>query len=386
MRKIIEKYLSDNINGAELGRLKMWLANEKNQSKFKSIVKKHYYLNLGLQEVDLEKEYSLLLNKLEGYQSNKRGSSYYVWYQIAASLIVLLGLVCIMYLILNDPNRSYVDGNAITIEQENGNIQVIKEDGSLEIVDSKGKVVGRQVGSQLDYRNVGAAKRDNQVDEVLAYNELVVPNGKKMRLILSDSTIVHINSGTRFKYPIRFLQNKDRKVFLDGEAFFEVSKSKDNPFIVNTDEIDVRVLGTKFDVSSYKGDDAVRTILVEGSVELYHAGEGHLKKGKYLLAPGQIASWKKVENNMAIMAVDVDEYTSWVQGQIVFKIRPFSEIIKVLERHYDVSITNNYRFLDDQHFFAKFDIETIEQVLTYFQNSTPFTYTRVGNKIEINQP
>ena len=385
MRKIINKYLDDTIDGVEMERLMVWLEKEKNQTKFKAIVENHYHLNLGLQEVDLEMEYSLLLNKLDGHSINKRHSSF-KWYQSAAVLIALLGLGYIMYLTLGSSDETYIDANAITIKQENGNIQVIKEDGSVKIVDSKGKVIGRQNGGNLDYKNVGSTNTYNQVDEILAYNELVVPNGKKMKLILSDSTIVHINAGTRFKYPVRFLKNQDRKVFLEGEAFFEVTEDKSNPFIINADDIDIRVLGTKFNVSSYTNDESISTVLVEGSVELYHVGKDQENKDKYLLAPGQIASWKKSENNMAINMVDVNEYTSWVNGQIIFKIRPFPEILKVLERHYDVSITNNYDFLNSQQFFAKFDTETIEQVMTYFQNSIPFSYTRNGDKIEINKP
>ncbi|PXX25733.1 FecR family protein [Arenibacter sp. ARW7G5Y1] len=385
MRKLINKYLDDSIDGVEMERLKVWLEKEKNQKKFKAIVENHYQLNLGLQEVDLEKEYSLLLHKIQDNRIAQRRSST-IWYQRAAILIALFGIGYIMYLTLGKSDEPYIDANAITIKQEDGNIQVIKEDGSVVIVDSSGKVVGRQDGGELDYKNVATSNSNNQVEESLVYNELVVPNGKKMKLILSDSTIVHINSGTHFKYPVRFLKNQNRKVFLDGEAFFEVSEDKNNPFIVNTDDINIRVLGTKFDVSSYANDDTVSTVLVEGAVELYQT-RGELRdKDKYLLAPGQIASWKKLENDMDIAVVDVNEYTSWINGQIIFKIRPFPEILKVLERHYDVSITNNYRLLDSQQFFAKFDTETIEQVMTYFQSSIPFSYIRVGNKIEINQP
>src|SRR5690606_15066526 len=135
--------------------------------------------------------------------------------------------------------------------------------------------------------------RDQQPDEVLIYNELVVPYGKRMKLILSDSSIVHINSGTRLKYPVKFLKNKDRKVFLEGEAFFEVSKSKTASFIVNTDNIDIRVLGTRFNVSSYANDNSVYTVLVEGSVELNTTDSAKNDEKKYVLIPGQIASWDK---------------------------------------------------------------------------------------------
>lgn len=385
MKELIDKYLNDSIDGVEREKLRIWLEKEKNQTKFKAILESHYYINLGLQEVDLKKEYSLLLNKLEGHSLNKRRSNS-VWYQRAAVLIGMLGLGYIMYITIGNSDETYIDQNAITIKQENGKIQVIKEDGSLEIVNSAGKVIGKQNGGQLDYKNVKERDSANPLNQTLTYNELVVPYGKKIKLVLSDGTLVHINSGTSFKYPVKFLKDSDRKVFLNGEAFFEVTKSKTSPFIVNTDEIDIRVLGTKFNLSAYQDDEAASAVLVEGSVEVYKVGELGEDNNKFLLFPGHIATWNKSKNSMEIAIIDVNEYTSWINGQIIFKVRPFPEILKVLERHYNVSITNNYNFLDSQRFFAKFDTETIEQVMTYFQSSIPFTFTRVGDEIIINKP
>ncbi len=385
MKGLIDKYLNDSINGLEMERLKVWLEKEKNQEKFKTILECHYEINLGVQEVDLDWEYSLLMDKLEGKSSSGRRSSF-VWFKRAAIFVGFLGLGYLMYMTTEDSYKMEVDGNTIMIKQENGNMQIIKEEGSVEIVDNKGRIIGKQNGTQLDYRNSVARDTDNLPNEILTYNELVVPYGKKMKLILSDSTIVHINSGTRLKYPVNFLGNKDRTVFLEGEAFFEVTKSNKAPFIVNTDKVDIRVLGTKFDVSAYQDDEKVSTVLLEGSVELYTSDHGTVGDEKYLLVPGQIGSWNKSMNKMKVAETDVNEYTSWINGQTIFNIRPFPEILKVLERHYNVSITNNYKLLDNQQFFAKFDTETIEQVLTYFQNSVPFHYTKTGDMIEINQP
>ena len=385
MKELIDKYLNDSINGLEMERLKVWLEKEKNQKKFKTILESHYLINLGIQEVDLDREYSLLMDKLEG-KSTSGSRSGFVWFKRAAIFIGLLGLGYMIQRTTAGSDKMEVNGNTIMIKQENGNAQIIKEDGSVEIVDNKGRIIGKQNGTQLDYRNSVAAEADNLSNDILTYNELVVPYGKKMKLILSDSTVVHINSGTSLKYPVKFLENKDRKVFLEGEAFFEVAKSNTAPFIVNTDKIDIRVLGTKFDVSAYRDDEHVSTVLMEGSVEISTSGRSTIGEEKYLLEPGQIGSWNKSMDNIKIAETDVNEYTSWINGEIIFRIRPFPEILKVLERHYNVSITNNYRLLDSQQFFAKFDTESIEQVLTYFQNSTPFQYTRNGDRIEIDQP
>jgi ferric-dicitrate binding protein FerR (iron transport regulator) len=105
-----------------------------------------------------------------------------------------------------------------------------------------------------------------------------------------------------------------------------------------------------------------------------------------MLTPEHIAFWNKKEPQISINEVDVNEYTAWTKGVLIFKVRTFSEIIKVLERHYDVAITNNYTELNNQRFFAKFDIETIDQVLASFQDSEPFDIKKEGNKISITKP
>src|SRR5690606_36367432 len=107
----------------------------------------------------------------------------------------------------------------------------------------------------------------------LAYNTLKIPFGKKFRLQLSDGTMVHINSGSTLKYPIKFIAGENRQVYLDGEAFFDVAKDKKHPFIVNADNLNVRVLGTHFNVSNYPEDAVTDVVLVEGSVGMYRSNE-----------------------------------------------------------------------------------------------------------------
>ncbi|WP_282055814.1 FecR family protein [Maribacter luteus] len=384
MKDLIDKYLSDSINGLELEKLKVWMGKEENRENFKSAVEDHYRLILGLQNVNLEKEYSRLMKKIE--RKNKAAKrSRFVWYARAAIFIGLLISGYLVYLSSDGAINIPIEENAITLKQDNGNKKVIKENGVVEIVNAKGEVVGRQDGNQLNYKNEAAISSNEYNSETLSYNELFVPNGKKIKLILSDGTIVHVNSGTYLKYPTKFIQGQPRIVLLDGEAFFEVTKDKNHPFVVNVNEINVRVLGTSFNVSSYRDDDKLSAVLVEGSVELYKTKVENDQE-RFLLTPGHRASWDKGTQVMKIDSVDVREYTSWVDGQLTFNIRTFEDILKVLERHYNVQITNNYRLLDNQRFFAKFDTETLEQVLNYFQNSTPFSYTREGDKIEINEP
>ena len=275
-----------------------------------------------------------------------------------------------------------LDKDLITLRLGNGNIEIVTSNDERKIVTQEGVAVASQKGEVLIYSNL---KDSQDTNEALTYNELTVPYGKTFKLELSDGTQVYLNAGTTFKYPVAFIKTEHRQVFLDGEALFDVSKSKTHPFIVSTEDLNVRVLGTRFNVSSYKEDATTQTVLVEGSVGLYQKDEIFKETSATVLTPGKIASLNKRNKTIEIKEVDVEEYIAWTQGKLFFKIRPFSEIIEVLERHYDVSITNNYEKLNAQRFFAKFDIETIEEVLNSFQFSEAFEYEVNDNEIIITK-
>jgi ferric-dicitrate binding protein FerR (iron transport regulator) len=172
---------------------------------------------------------------------------------------------------------------------------------------------------------------------------------------------------------------------LTGEAYFEVTKDQEHPFIVNTDDIDVKVLGTKFNVSHYPEDTSISTVLVEGSVELHEWDDsGKDISDPVLLKPGFMAEWNKPDRLMSVENVDTRIYTAWVQGKMIFRNTTFRKIRQALERKYNVTIINNNTDLDDQLFDATFDIETIEQVLQSFNKSYAINYKIENNKVIIN--
>lgn len=385
MKDLTIKYFTNTISTSELIELSDLLKDKKNRKLFKIYVKDYYEVDVALQNVDLEFEYLDLIKKIEKKKRNIR-LVYSGWYKWAAVFISIIGLS--YFFILNSGNSKelQIDENTITLKLNNGNIKVISEDGNEKIINKDGLVIGTQEGTKLDYENKNNKESSDGVEELLAYNELVIPYGKTFQLILSDGTHVHLNAGTKFKYPVKFLPGKNRQVFIEGEAFFDVAKDDNHSFVVSTKEINIRALGTQFNVNSYSDSEIVNTVLVEGSVGIYGEDENFDANTSVILNPGHIASWNKSEKNIQIKKVDVTEYTAWTEGVLHFKIRPFSEIIKVLERHYNISITNNYEFLNNQRFFAKFDSENIEQVLNSFKNSEPFLFEIKGDQITINNP
>ena len=294
----------------------------------------------------------------------------------AAILVVVLGSLYFFNQRNAGKKSISIPKNSITLEMDDGTIKVISTIDTKEIKNNKGEIVGKQEGSKLNYKDYSKTKE-------LVYNELTVPYGKTFQLILSDGTKVHLNSGSSLKYPVNFIAENDRKVFLEGEAFFDVAKDPDHPFILNSKEVNIRVLGTKFNVSSYSEDTDISTVLVEGSISLYLDKE-YSKDKSLLLKPGFKASWNKNTKKINVDKVNTEIYTGWTEGKLIIKDLPFNKIRKKLERKYDVKIINNNKVLDNNTYTATFDVETIEHVLQTLNKSFPIDYKINGNEIIIN--
>ena len=147
--------------------------------------------------------------------------------------------------------------------------------------------------------------------------------------------------------------------------------------------MDVRVLGTKFNLSSYLDDDNVSTVLVEGSVSLNKAGESE-GETSLVLEPGYRAVLDKKENSIAIDKVNTELYTGWMKNKLIFKNMKFKHIRKKLARKYNVEIINLNHELDENTYNATFDVETIEQVLQTLNRNYPINYVYENNQIKIN--
>jgi hypothetical protein len=294
----------------------------------------------------------------------------------AAIGILLLGTGYFFKSMLLDTNENLLliqDENSITLEMENGNTKIIAEDGQINIKNSSGSVIASQNGNQLVY--------DNKTDtEELVYNTLRVPYGKKFNLQLSDGTKAYLNAGSSLKYPVKFLQGMARQVFLSGEVFLDVQKDSAHPFIVNADNLNIQVLGTKFNVNVYPEDESADVVLVEGSVQLSGDTEG---LDSVLLKPGYMGSFNKKTRDFDTKEVITGLYTSWMDGDLVFRNMTFENILKKLERHYDVIIINNNESLSSEKFNASFGDDSLIKVLENLKATYGIDFEVDKNQITI---
>lgn len=388
--KLLSAYISKEINEKEYNDLEQWI-NESLENKQLFLDYLHVYKKSRrvkfIENLELNNAWSNIISKLvNSLNLDSTLQRQTVKHQKTRSSILKYAAIAILFLgigylyqtgYFTKQSEIVIPSNNITLQLENGNIKIIDEDGNSKVLDSEGNIIGEQSGIQLVYDNV-------KEKEALEYNVLTVPYGKRFELKLSDGTKVHLNAGTSLKYPISFIKGEDRKVFLTGEAYFDVAKDTDHPFIVNADDMNVRVLGTQFNISSYPEDDTINTVLVEGSVSVYEEETVYNAETSTKLKPGFEAAWQKSSNQVHIKNADIELATAWINGKIVFRRTPFEDIVKKLERHYNVTIINNNQLLAKEEFGASFDFETIEQVFESFNVNFKIEYTIKDNQIIIN--
>jgi ferric-dicitrate binding protein FerR (iron transport regulator) len=227
------------------------------------------------------------------------------------------------------------------------------------------------------------------------FNEISVMYGSKTRIVLPDSSVVYLNSGSKLHYPPVFGQV--RNVSLTGEGYFVVRSDSLHPFIVHTSDVSVKALGTEFNVKAYPEENRVETLLIKGSVEILKKDQVKSITG---LKPGEKATYikpgsqKQPASPAAKNAPDSprmyinieskpDVSTGWVNNQLVFDAESFEEIAVSLERWFNVNIDIRNAGLRKVKLSGRFDTENIEQVMRSWQLTTFFSYQIDKNRIII---
>lgn len=228
---------------------------------------------------------------------------------------------------------------------------------------------------------IGLFMRVNSQVDLLAddgYDEVYVPNGERMQVLFQDGSKVHLNSGSRIRYPKKF-GLYERKVYLEGEAWFEVAKNKNRPFVVNLSYMDIKVLGTTFDVKAYPEEDAIFIALETGSIELKS------KSFKsYQLRPGEKAVYDKLSGRCEVVrSHDVKLYSAWRRNVLVFKSAPLPEVMKTIARTYGVSFEIKDSMALKYTYTITTDSTNLTTVLKELEKITPVLFEEKGGKIEV---
>lgn len=212
----------------------------------------------------------------------------------------------------------------------------------------------------------------------LIYTTVAADNGQISKVVLADSTIVWVNSGSSVTYNNQFSAS-NRDIKLTGEAYFKVTKNKDLPLIVSSADLQVKVLGTEFCVTAYPEEKDIQVILEKGKVELTSLTHANFKQ---IMKPGELASFNKEKKALTITEVNTGLFTSWKDGMINVYNLPLSEVVIKLEKRY------NQKFLVDDEiknlpYTFTIKNENLNNILSLMEKITPLDAVQNGNVIEL---
>ena len=331
--KIDEKlllYLLNEVDDIERNEVERWLnESEDNQKYFKEFQKVHLKLQWGMYVREIHPDFNVFRRKLKTRIDIRN------WYSVAAILILMLSIGGVFWLhrvqqpkILAE-NVSIHPGKpqAILVLSSGEKVEMGTITRDLEERDGTSVQVSKT--GQVTYhseKTLETVKEDTETEEVM--NRLLVPRGGEFNLTLSDGTRVWLNAETELLYPVRFT-GEQRIVYLKGEAYFEVTKNQKMPFLVQVEEVSVKVYGTEFNMNTY---DGVETVLVTGSVSMNQGDR------EVLLKPNQKGLFDPIKREILVEDVDILPYVAWKNGDFIFRNESLGSIMDKLSRWYGLEI------------------------------------------------
>ena len=218
---------------------------------------------------------------------------------------------------------------------------------------------------------------EGEEDREPVYYSMNIPYGGEYNLVLPDGTRIYLNAGTTLRYPDHFAGDA-REIFLSGEAYLEVARDTTRPFIVRTDDMDVRVLGTVFNVNAYPESSHVRTTLVEGKVETRCGGE------RIVMKPGMQVAYDKATRQADYFPVDVRHFISWKDGYYDFRDMTLGELMQIFTRWYDVDVRFANPLLENLRFSGRLRrYEDVSELFKQLEYTGDVEFDVKGNNIVI---
>lgn len=367
--KAIFKYLQGKASEMEIEAIFSWIeSSQKNKDEF-MYLKKSWALNY--QKSNFNSDWNHVKTQIR-FKTNYFDN----WYKYAAAIIIFLAAIVFWY-IQNIEKSVIIDSTEIVLEIEDRGSYKIQSGEAKVVKDAYGKNVAVQANDELIYGN--DEKPYNR-----SLHTIKIPYGKTFKITLSDGTAVYLNSGSTLTYPEKFESGLNRVVRLHGEAYFEVKKDS-HPFLVETSEVTIEVLGTKFNISSYAEEKLIETALVEGSVKI---SSRENTRSQTILMPQQAGKWDKMAKTLHVQQVNSSDYMAWVNGELHIKNMSFKDLATKLERSYNVKFDITYPVLETQKFTGIFKLKTlsISELLEIIKIDTDFNYTINKTIIVIEPP
>lgn len=270
-------------------------------------------------------------DKVENRLKRRKNINLYIG-SVAASLIIVFSIGMLLRLNRNIESRQQiVRFKDITTQGKPSAVLTLSSGEKIQLGEFENKIVKEKNSTTINIDSTNSIKYDDSKvsEEKIVYNTVTVPKSGEYSLVLSDGSRIWLNSETIIRYPVKFF-GKTREVFLSGEAYFDVKKDSTRPFIVHNEKADVKVIGTSFNVMSYKEEKKAEITLVSGKVEV---SKGNDVK---MILPGEQAKVDKRIEGIKINKVDIRYYTAWRDGKFYFDNTNLNELTRKLSRWYNV--------------------------------------------------
>ena len=367
---LLQKYFSGTIMPDEQRLLDSWMKEKEEHKQLFDRLRKdtRFAEEYGIfREVDTTRAWETFRVK-NGLGRQRRMTT---WIKYAAVIALPLLVAGVWLLFPRGGEQSIpVAQNTKIVKREASPVLEVVGGGKVILEKEKDKMIEAGRGVDVQQSSGMLVYSDSVVSEYVDTNVLRIPKGGEFKLQLADGTRVYLNSATDLRYPVAFT-GPERRVYLKGEAYFEVAKDVEHPFIVVTDDVQVRVYGTSFNVNTL-GADGVRTVLVEGKVGI----RGQDLDREYVLKPNELAFYDRNSRDMKIETVDPDLYTLWRKGIFVFERETLENIMNTLSLWYDMEVFFQSESAKQLHFSGHVKrYEQIEDILHAITDATGVVFT-----------
>lgn len=330
---LFQQLFENRATPAEREELYLLVQDPENASDLKELIRQSYKAP-ALEELPEQRSHEIIQAI---FQSHKEKEETVVkrlprrnWYRVAAAVVLVLGISTWFLLQRGDSSSKPTtaqevpdiaagkDGAILTLADGK---QVVLDSIEEGVVAKEGGATATVVNGSLQYKGSGSETM---------YNTMRTPKGRQYKLTLPDGSQVWLNAASSIRFPVSF-HGKERKVEVTGEVFFEVSPKAQQPFVVSVDQrAQVEVLGTSFNVNAYENESSVTATLIDGAVRVKTKGNENK-----ILSPGQQAA---IAQNIVVSNANIDGVTAWMNGSFYFTQTNFSEVMRQIERWYDVEV------------------------------------------------
>ncbi len=381
MEDLIYRVLAGEASVEEQEEFRGWLSESEEHPAFFQEVERAWYTGkyaARWKNVEMSAAWKAVEHRHE-YRRKRR--FWQIGWSVAAAVVVVVCFTWMMFPEEKDTPVSIVVQSSAGKPGESKALLVLSSGVKVELDNRVGDTIqekGLLILNEKDYIDYSKKDHDSQVKSVV-YNELIVPTGGEYRLVLADGTVVYMNSESRLKYPVKFV-GSERGVELEGEAYFEVTRDEEHPFIVYTDRLNVKVLGTGFNVMAYKEDSRTEVTLVNGKVDVM---SGNISE---ILVPSQQFMMNNKNREYQVRSVNVNTYVDWKSGILNFDAMPLEELGDKLGRWYGMKFFFSRESLKQLKFSGAFKkYNDINYILGLIEATTDVSFKIKDDVIVVNE-